>query len=240
MSGISTKIKQAVILAGGEGQRLRPYSKVLPKPLWPVGNVPIIVIIIRQLALAGIKDIIIAVGHQSELIRIILGDGKQYGVNIIYAVEKKPLGTAGPLKRIRNLDRNFLVLNGDLLTDMPFKKFAQYHLNEKTGATVAVTKRSVKVDFGVVIENENKITEYLEKPGLKYLVSTGIYAFRREIIKHIPNRRFEFPELVNRLIQQGDYPSTYKFEGRWLDIGRLDDWEKADRLFQRNSKLFLP
>jgi NDP-sugar pyrophosphorylase family protein len=235
----SGKIKQAVILAGGEGRRLLPYTKVLPKPLWPVGEVPIVEILIKQLAKAGVKEIILAVGYQAEIIKMILGDGHQFGVKIKYSEEKKPLGTAAPLKKIKKLDKNFLVLNGDLLTDLPFRKFANAHIKNNTLATVAIYKRSVKVDFGVVTESKGKISEYLEKPVLDYSVSMGIYAFNRGVLKYIPARKFDFPELVNKLISIGRNPCVYKFKGRWLDVGRPDDWEKADRLFQRNSKVFL-
>jgi len=233
------KIKQAVILAGGEGRRLLPYTKVLPKPLWPVGDVPIVEILIRQLAKAGIKDIIMAVGYQADLIKMIIGDGKQFGVKIRYSAEKKPMGTAAPLKKIKKLDPNFLVLNGDLLTNLPFKEFAAAHLKNNTPATVAIFKRSVKVDFGVISESGGRIREYIEKPVLGYLVSMGIYAFNRDIIKYIPRGRFDFPELVDKLIAVDKNPCVYRFKGRWLDVGRPDDWERADRLFQKKPQVFL-
>jgi NDP-sugar pyrophosphorylase family protein len=233
------KIKQAVILAGGQGRRLLPYTKILPKPLWPVGDVPIVEILLRQLAKAEIKDIIMAVGYQGELMKIILGDGKQFGLKIRYSLENKPLGTAGPLKIIDDLDKSFLVLNGDLLTDLPFDKFIDYHNNTKAPVTVAVFKRTVNVDFGVVIEKGKKIADYIEKPSIGYLVSMGIYAFNREILPLIPNRRFDFPHLVHKLIKQGRNPAVYHHDGKWLDIGRPDDWENADRIYQNNPKLFL-
>ncbi len=239
MNSKSGKIKQAIILAGGEGRRLHPYSKVLPKPLWPVGNVPIVVIMIKQLAAAGIKEIVMAVGHQADLIKMIIGDGRQYGVNISYSLEKKPLGTAAPLKKIKKLDSNFLVLNGDLLTNLSFKTFSERHLKNNAPATIAVCNRAVKIDFGVVLNDNDIITGYSEKPRLKYAVSMGIYAFNREILKYIPNKKFDFPELVDKLIISGTNPKIYKFKGQWLDIGRLDDWEKANRIFQKNPGIFL-
>ncbi len=240
MSRRAQTIRQAVILAGGEGRRLLPYTKVLPKPLWPVGNIPIVEILLRQLADVGIREVIMAVGYQAELMRVILGDGKQFGLNIRYSLEGKPLGTAGPLKKIKGLDPNFLVLNGDLLTDFSFKNFIKDHLKSKAPATVAVFKRSVKVDFGVVVDKNDKIIDYLEKPVLGYSVSMGIYAFNRDILKMIPDRKFDFPDLVHKLIRMGKNPATFHFSGRWLDIGRPDDWEKADALFQKKPQLFLP
>jgi NDP-mannose synthase len=236
---LSSSIKQAVILAGGEGRRLLPYTKILPKPLWPVGNVPIVEILLRQLARAGIKEVILAVGYQADLVKMIIGTGQPFGLKIRYSLEEKPLGTAAPLKKIRNLDSNFLVLNGDLLTDLPFKDFIKAHLKNNSPATVAVFKRSVKVDFGVIEEKNGRITGYREKPVLPYLVSMGIYAFRREILKYIPAGRFDFPELVLKLTEAEQNPHIYRFNGRWLDIGRPDDWEKADKLFERKPQLFL-
>ncbi|MEW5925361.1 MAG: sugar phosphate nucleotidyltransferase [Candidatus Zixiibacteriota bacterium] len=232
-------ISQAVILAGGEGRRLLPYTRVLPKPLWPVGDIPIVEILIRQLAAAGIKEIIMAVGYQADLIRMILGDGRQFGINIKYSQEKKPMGTAAPLPKIKGLKTNFLVLNGDLLTDLPFRDFLRAHLTGDSPATVAVFKRSVKVDFGVVVAPKDKIEEYIEKPVLGYSVSMGIYAFRKEILEFIPNRHFDFPDLVSKLIQSGKNPSVYRFKGQWLDIGRPDDWERADALFRKKPQVFL-
>jgi NDP-sugar pyrophosphorylase family protein len=234
------KIKQAVILAGGEGRRLLPYTKILPKPLWPVGELPIVEILIRQLVKAGIKDIILAVGYQAETIKMILGDGRQFGAGIRYSEEKKPLGTAAPLKKIKKLDQNFLVLNGDLLTDLPFRDFADFHLKNEALATVAIYKRSIKVNFGVVKTSKGRIDEYLEKPVLNYSVSMGIYAFNKAVLKYIPARKFDFPELVDKLIAINLNPAVYRFNGRWLDVGRPDDWEKADRLFQKKPKVFLP
>jgi NDP-mannose synthase len=236
----SKQIKQAVILAGGEGRRLLPYTRVLPKPLWPVGDVPIVETLIRQLVKAGIKEIIMAVGYQAELIKIILGDGKQFGVKIRYSYEQKPMGTAAPLKKITRLDSDFLVLNGDLLTDLPFKDFIKAHLKNDAPATIATFRRKVNIDFGVVETKGNEITEYLEKPVLGYQVSMGIYAFNRGILKYIPNKRFDFPDLVNKLLASDKNPAVYKFKGRWLDIGRPDDWERADKLFRRQPNLFLP
>jgi len=239
VSGRTNTIKQAVILAGGEGRRLLPYTKVLPKPLWPVGDAPIVEVLIKQLAKSGVEEIIMAVGYQAELIKMILGDGSQFNIRIRYSEEKKPLGTAAPLKKIRRLDRNFLVLNGDLLTDLPFKDFARAHLRNDSLATVAIFERTVRVDFGIVVTFQEKIEEYLEKPVQKHLVSMGVYAFNKAILDYIPDGRFDFPDLVDDLIQSGRNPSVYRFKGRWLDIGRPDDWEKADKLFRRKPRVFL-
>jgi len=233
------KITQAVILAGGKGRRLEPYTRILPKPLLPVGETPIIEILLRQLKLAGIKDVILAVGYRPDLIRLIIGDGSQFGMKIKYSQEKTPLGTAGPLRKIKNLDTNFLVLNGDLLTELPFKRFITAHLKNNSPATIAMTKRSVKLDYGVIEEESGRIVKYLEKPAHSYNVSMGIYAFRKDILKFIPAGRFDFPELVKKLIIADMRPFVYKYQGRWYDIGRPEDWGGANKIFTRNPGLFL-
>ncbi len=235
----NTHIKQAVILAGGEGRRLRPFTRILPKPLLPVGNIPIIEVLLRQLAEAEVSDIIIAVGYHAELIKLMVGDGSQWGIKIKYALEESPLGTAGPLRKIKNLDEDFLVLNGDLLTDLPFRRFIKAHVGGEAPATIAVQKRSVKVDFGVIDASNGIIDKYHEKPVLRYDVSMGVYAFRRSIVKLIPDKKFDFPDLVQKLIEIGRNPAIFRYRGRWYDIGRPDDWEKADRIFARNPEFFL-
>lgn len=239
MKSLSSNISQAVILAGGQGRRLQPYTKILPKPLFPIGEKPIIEILLRQLAKAGIREIIIAVGYQAELIRIIIGDGSQFGLKIRYSLEKSALGTAGPLKKIRGLKNNFLVLNGDILTDLPVRDFIKSHIKSRAMATVAAFKRSEKVNFGVIHPEKDIILSYQEKPVNNYLVSMGIYAFNRDIIKFIPSRKYDFPELVNKLIDLKNNPVIYRHRGYWFDIGRPVDWEKADKIFQQKPKHFL-
>jgi NDP-sugar pyrophosphorylase family protein len=205
----------------------------------PIGNIPIVVIIIKQLASAGIKEIIMAVGHRADLIKTILGNGQQFGVKIKYSPEKKPLGTAAPLKRIKGLKNNFLVLNGDVLTDLSFSNFGKTHIKTKNLATIAVHNHNVKIDFGVIDENNGKIINYFEKPKYRYTVSMGVYAFNKKILKYIPNKKFDFPDLVEKLIRIGEYPDIFKFDGHWLDIGCPEDWQKADKFFQKNSDIFI-
>ena len=225
-------------MAGGAGSRLAPLTRSLPKPLVPVGNIPIIEILIRQLVKNDIKEIIIALGKQGSLIRTFLSDGKNWGAKIRYSVENKPLGTVGPLRLIDGLKPNFLVLNGDLLTDLDFKELSVAHFRLKAPATVAICRRSVKSDFGVVTSRGERIVSYAEKPRSSWDVSMGIYALSRESLKNIPRRRFDFPELISNLAGSSRPPAVYRFKGVWLDIGRLEDWKKADRLFVRNPKKF--
>ncbi|MFH1699369.1 MAG: nucleotidyltransferase family protein [Candidatus Zixiibacteriota bacterium] len=230
---------KAVILAGGKGSRLEPFTYVFPKPLMPIGNHPILEIVLSQLSRAGIDEAILTVGHEaSKLIKMVTAAG-DFDLRIRYSEEKKPLGTAGPLKLIKNLGEDFLVLNGDILTDIDFKKFIEYHKNNKAIATVASYRRKQPIDFGVIEAAGDRITAYREKPNVEYLVSMGIYAFKRKILEYIPaNKKFDFPQLVNKLLKLKIYPAVYQHKGEWLDIGRPDDYTRAIKLFFKKGKRF--
>lgn len=235
----AANVTQAVILAGGEGTRLLPHTKVLPKPLMPVGETPIIEVLVRQLARAGVREIVLALGHGARLIKLFLGDGGEFGVKIRYVTEKTPLGTAGPLKKIEGLKPNFFVLNGDLLTDLDFTDLAKSHLANDSLATVSVCRRSETLDYGVVESSKGLITGYTEKPTSRYDVSMGIYVFRREILSYIPSGRFDFPDLISTLLLSRHQPALYRFRGIWLDIGRETDWRTAGNIFTRSPDKFL-
>jgi len=231
---------KAVILAGGRGSRLEPYTHVFPKPLMPVGNRPILDIVLRQLAWAGISEVILTVGYQAaKLMKMVTAAG-EFDLKIKYSVEKEPLGTAGPLKLISGLGRDFLVLNGDVLTDLDFKSFLDFHLKTGAVATIASFRRNLDIDFGVIETKGNRVIDYYEKPRIESLVSMGVYAFRRDILKYIPSRRpFDFPELVHVLLDNDIHPAVYRHRGEWLDIGRPDDYKKAVQIFFRKSARFL-
>ena len=234
MSG-SKSIEKVVILAGGEGRRLNPYTIVLPKPLMPVGNLPILEIIIKQLKKYQLKDITLAVGYLGNLIQSFFGDGRKFGVKITYSREEKPLGTMGPLTLIPGLKRTFMVMNGDLLTTINYKKLITYHLSRKPIATIAVQKREIETDYGVLEYNKRlELTRYDEKPKLPYQVSMGIYIFEPEIMDFIPhNRRFDFPELMNFLLKKGEKVLVYPSSDFWLDIGRHEDYRRALEEFEK-------
>lgn len=222
---------KAVILAGGKGTRLRPYTTVFPKPLMPVGDKPILEIIVRQLKLHGIDEIIMAVGHLAELIMTFFGDGSKFGVRIKYSREDEPLGTAGPLSLIRDeLTETFLVMNGDILTTLNYSDLIDYHRSSGAIATIALNRRDIYIDFGVVKLDENSyIADYIEKPTLKYLVSMGVYVFEPRVLDYIPEgKKFDFPELVKKLISAGEKVKGYVYDGYWLDIGRPEDYERAN------------
>jgi NDP-sugar pyrophosphorylase family protein len=232
--------KQAVLLAGGAGTRLRPYTTFFPKPLVPIGNHPIVEIVIRQLAAHGFTDITLAVGHLAELIMAYCGDGSRWGVQIRYSREEQPLGTAGPLGLIaEHLRQPFLVMNGDLLTDIDFANVHDYHQHCENTATVVLSRRRIQVEFGVVhVDDENRLTGWSEKPTFDYLVSAGIYVFDPSVLSEIPKGQWlDLPQLIMNLVGQSRAVRTYVHEGYWLDIGRPDDYQRANEDFADNASL---
>ena len=227
---------RAVILCGGKGTRLRPYTTVLPKPL-----MPILEVVMRQLKHAGIDRITMAVGYLAELLEAFFRDGSRIGVPIDYSIESQPLGTVGPLTLIDGLDEPFLMMNGDVLTDLDYSDLLRYHRACGGVATIASYEREVKIDFGVIRTNDaNAITEYIEKPSYKYQVSMGIYVFQPEVLKLLKrNERLDFPDLVQLLIARGEKVVSYPFSGYWLDMGRPDDYERAIEEFENRKHEFL-
>ncbi len=220
---------KAVVLAGGKGTRLAPYTKTLPKPLMPIGDMPILEILLRQMRAAGIDEVVMAVGHLSNMLESFFADGSRFGLSIRYSYEQDPLGTAGPLSLIEDLDESFLMMNGDVLTTMDFGDFIATHHQSGATATIAMSRRQVKIDLGVLQRNgSNEITGYLEKPTYDFHVSMGIYIFEPEVVSLIPDQEyFDFPDLVMKLIDQGERVLGYPFEGYWQDLGRPDDYEQA-------------
>lgn len=221
---------KAFILAGGKGRRLLPYTTNFPKPLMPIDSKPILEIVIERLRNANIKDIVIATGHLSELIQAFFQDGGKFGVNITYSREDEPLGTAGPLHLVRDmLQDTFLVMNGDILCDINFASLIDFHKSQKSVATVALSKRFVNIDFGVVtLSDDNRFSKWDEKPQIEYLVSTGIYLFESAALEFIPaGGFFNLPDLIQKLDENKKKVCGYIHKGYWLDIGRAEDYEKA-------------
>lgn len=220
---------KAIILAGGRGTRLKPFTYVLPKPLVPVGEEPILAILIRQLREQGIADIVLCVSHMSELIKAYFGDGEKFGVRIRYSREEVPLGTIGPLKLIDELPENFILMNGDLLTDLNFVRMYEAHVESGSIATVGTYRRRVDIDFGVMELEGDEVTGFIEKPCYDYSVSMGIYVFKRDILKYVPDGHpFGFDQLMLSLLERKEKINAYSFDGYWLDIGRPGDFEKAN------------
>jgi NDP-sugar pyrophosphorylase family protein len=222
---------QVVILAGGKGSRLRPYTTVLPKPLMPLGEFPVIELIIRQLAHYGYRDILLSVGYLAELLRAYCGDGRRWGVHIDYSHEEKPLSTIAPLLLLRErLTETFLVMNGDVVSDLDFRAFEAYHRQRNGIATIATFQRKLTVDFGVIHSNpDGRIVNFLEKPQYDHFVSMGIYLFEPGILQYVPDsgEPFGFDNLMHLLTRNQARVYTYPHEGIWLDIGRLEDYERA-------------
>ncbi len=225
---------RAVILAGGKGTRLLPYTTVIPKPLMPVGDRPILELIIRQLKHYGFSRVTMAVGHLAELIEAYFGNGNKYGIKIDYSREDEPLGTIGSLSLIDTLDTTFLVMNGDVLTNLDYLKLVDFHKKNEAVATIATYNKEVKVDLGILEMDEGfELKQYIEKPTLKYDVSMGIYMFEPETLSFIePNEYLDFPDLVLTLMKAGRKVIGFPFDGYWLDIGRHDDYVRAQEEFE--------
>lgn len=233
---------KAVVLAGGKGTRLTPYTKILPKPLMPIGDMPILEVILRQMKTAGIDHIIFTVGHLSELLRAFFQDGHQWGLQIDYSYENCPLGTAGPLALIDNLTETFLVTNGDVLTTMHIRDLLDFHRKQHAAASIAVHHRKVKIDLGVIQwDGAPHINGYIEKPTYEFYVSMGIYVFEPQVISYIPRGEYlDFPDLVKKLLAAGELVVGYQYDGYWQDLGRPDDYEAATQDFEKMRFEFLP
>ena len=233
---------KAVVLAGGLGTRLLPYTTVLPKPLMPVGDRPILDIVVRQLRHYGFDDVTLAVGHLAELLMAYFGDGSRLGVRIRYSREEKPLGTAGPLALVDGLDEPFLVMNGDILTTLDLAGLMAEHRTTGAAATVGTFRRSVKIDLGVIeFDERRQLTRYVEKPTHHYWVSGGVYAFDpavRALLRR--GERTDLPDLVRALVERGDVVRCHVHRGYWLDLGRVEDHQRAGEDFLAHRSEFLP
>ena len=221
---------KAVVLAGGRGTRLAPYTNVLPKPLMPVGDMPIIEILLRQLKLYGVTDVVIAVGYLASLLQAYVGDGSRFGLNVTYSMETTPLGTAGPLKLVKNLDDTFLIMNGDLLTSLNMGELITFHQQHKAMATISTILRHTQITLGVIgTDDDFNVNTYTEKPSYDFRVSMGISVLQPEALEYIPdNKPFDNPDLIKALIAAKKPVKAYPFtDGYWLDIGRPDDYQKA-------------
>lgn len=229
---------RAIILAGGKGTRLRPYTTLIPKPLVPLGGkYSILEVIILQLKKSGFTHITLAVNHLSQLIMAYFGDGERFGLRIDYSLEETELSTIGPLTLIPDLPENFLVMNGDILCNLDYKDFYETHVRSNSNVSVSAHRRNVKIDFGVLkFSDENKLTAFEEKPVLEYDVSMGIYCINRSVIDGLKKG---LPYGFDHLMIDGlaaNSPATIRpFSGYWLDIGRPEDYQYADENFDELS-----
>jgi NDP-sugar pyrophosphorylase family protein len=229
---------KAVILAGGKGTRLKPYSTFVPKPLMPIGDMPIIEVVLKQLKRAGVERITMAVGHMAQLIQAFVGDGGRFGLEITYSFETEPMGTAGPLSLMREeLSREecFIVMNGDVLTTLDYGRALAFHKAHGGAATICVNARQVPVDFGVIVSDAaGQLSEYREKPVLSYDVSMGVNIFSGRALASLPEGTFfNIPDLMLKLRAEKQKVMCYREDCYWLDIGRVEDYALACEEFER-------
>jgi NDP-sugar pyrophosphorylase family protein len=233
---------KAVILAGGKGTRLAPYTTVFPKPLVPIGDRPILEIIIRQLVRHGFGQILLSVGHLGELIEAYFQNGHRNipGLTLQYFRESEPLGTAGPLAVIPGLEEPFLVMNGDILTDLNYRELFNYHQAHSSALTVAMHRKEVKIDLGVIETGDcQQIVSYHEKPLYNFQVSMGVYIYEPCVLKYIPKGKYmDFPDLVRILLEKGKKVTGFCSQDYWLDIGRREDYELAQQEYASRVSAF--
>lgn len=232
---------QTVILAGGKGTRLNPYTSILPKPLVPVGEYPILEIIIRQLKKYGVRDLIVSTGHLAQLIESYFGDGCRLGVKIRYIREEKPLGTAGAIGIIRGLEKNFIVMNGDILTTLDYRKLFNFHLAKKGIATIGVTRRLIKDEYGVIkINKALELENYIEKPTHAFHISMGVNVLSARCREYInKGESITMPELFLRMKKSKEKIYCYESKDFWLDIGMIEDFQIAQDEFSKNKRRFI-
>lgn len=235
---------QALILAGGRGTRLRPYTTVIPKPLMPVGDLPILEIILRQLRNARVTEVILAVGYMGQMFQAFFGDGARLGLKITYSFEEQALGTAGPIAlALDRLQDNFLVMNGDLLTTLDYGRLFAAHVKAGAAATIGLYRREVRIDFGVIETDERgRLAKYIEKPLYQFDVSMGVNAVNVAAVrKHLtPGMHLDIPDLMMKLTADGLAVNCFSEPCYWLDIGRIDDYQTANEIFEARKAEFLP
>lgn len=223
---------KAIIQCGGQGTRLRPYTMVLPKPLMPIKSKPVLEMLIKWLRRNDIREIYITTGYLSHLIKSFCGDGQQWDMKISYTDEKEPLGTIGPISMLSDqLDSTFMVINGDVLTDLSIGAFAASHAKSGAMVTVATALRETVMDFGVIESVDGRVTSFREKPSFTNQMSMGIYCMEPEVMQYIPKCiPFGFDDLAHCLLARDERIQTYQHDGLWLDIGRVEDFQSAQTL----------
>jgi NDP-sugar pyrophosphorylase family protein len=236
-------IRQAVIMAGGKGTRLFPYSAVFPKPLMPLGDMPILELLLRRMKAVGVREVILAVNHLRHLIEAYFGDGSELGMRLYYSNEEKPLGTAGALGNMLHLlDETFFLTNGDLLTTMDLGRMALSHISERADASIGIYERENKIDFGLIeFDARNRLCAYREKPTSKYYVSMGVYVLQREAVRaHVSDVDYlDMPNLLLKIKASNGNVVCFQDNCIWLDIGRPDDFALAQKMFEEDRGAFL-
>jgi len=231
---------KAVILAGGKGARLKPFTVSFPKPLVPIGDMPVLEFLLRRLIKSGVTDITLTLGHMAELIKAYLSEHRMLSsqLNITYVHEEQPTGTAGSLSLVDGLNDTFLVMNGDLLTNLDFNNLVRFHRDQGGILTIAAKERKVKTELGVIeLNNNNEIIDYIEKPEHVHTVSMGVYVYEPRALEHIEHGKYlDFPTLVLRLLESGEKVVAYPSTALWLDIGNPDDYAEAQLVFEQHRE----
>ncbi|HWR84140.1 MAG TPA: sugar phosphate nucleotidyltransferase [Candidatus Deferrimicrobium sp.] len=232
---------EAVILAGGKGTRLHPYTTEIPKPLVTVGDKPIIEYLLRRMKASGVHKVYLAVNHLAHLLMAVMGDGQRFGIEIVYSREDAELSTVAPIKLISGLPENFLVVNGDVLTDLDFTALFDNHISSKVKVTVATTQRSTAIDYGVLETGPSGLVSgFREKPTFHFTVSMGVYVFSREVLRLVPdNQKFGFDDLMLTMLARGEPINTYPYDGYWLNVNHPDDYEQANHDIEKIKRLLL-
>ena len=232
---------KAVLLAGGQGTRLRPYTTVIPKPLVPVGDRPIMEHVLRRLHAGGVRHVDICLGYLGELIRAYFSQAPGLPPDLEldwHSEEPEPLGTAGAVKTVPELDETFIAMNGDILTTLDYRDLIRFHRDRGAMLTVAMHTRRVEIDLGVIESREGLVTGYREKPSLDYDVSMGIYVYEPTVLDHIPDGPFQFPELVQTLIAAGEPVAAYRTDAQWYDVGTVGELELATQALEQDPSAF--
>ncbi|MDP8909514.1 MAG: sugar phosphate nucleotidyltransferase [Chloroflexota bacterium] len=230
---------RAVILAGGLGTRLRPYTTVIPKPLVPVGGRPVLEHIIWSLHRHGVYRVELCVSHLGNLIRLYLTQATlPDDLELDFHWEDEPLGTAGALRTVPDLAGTFIAMNGDILTSLNYSALIRHHEEVGAALTIATQRKTVDIDLGVIESSNGRVTGYVEKPTLDYAVSMGIYVYDARALEHLPDGPCQFPELVLRLLAAGETVATFPSDAEWYDIGTLEEYERASQDFESAPEKF--
>lgn len=237
---MSDLVERAVLLVGGRGSRLAPFTATFPKPLMPLDDVPVLEVVLWRLIDGGIKRATLALGHLGELIQAYLHHRPELRdlIEIDYVREDAPLGTAGALSLVDDLDDTFIVMNGDLLTDVDVQKLVEFHRSQHAALTIAVQRREVNIDLGVLdVTPDHSVVGYHEKPTQNFTVSMGVYVYEPAVLRYVePARYLDFPELAKRLIADGERVAAYETDCLWLDIGRPDDYARAQDIYRARRR----
>jgi NDP-mannose synthase len=230
---------RAVILAGGLGTRLRPYTTVIPKPLVPIGDRPVLEHIIHSLARSGVDQIDLCVSHLGQLIRVYLAHAElPPGLELRFHWEAEPLGTAGAVGAVPDLDGTFIVMNGDVLTTLDYRKLVESHFERDAALTVAMHSRRVDIDLGVIESEDGIVRNYIEKPTLRYQVSMGIYVYDARALRYLPPGPCQFPQLVHRMLAAGERVAACESDADWYDIGTVGEYERAAADVERSPEKY--